>query len=379
MVSQIDERLLLGGISGKDTDFISPNKIVDHLPNMIPERDLPLYQQRVLSLPRNGRIRNVIMATPLLASLNGNESGVMQAMEQNNVAFDTVEPGIDDPQGMLLQMEEKLERVPSDPDDTIYIDTKVQNCIAPLALGMGAIQVNDPHGLEGLIGKLTEDHHYVPFSIDEFINDHARAGGVTIVGITGSTGSGKTTLAQEITTRSADYNLHTAILSIDDFHLRSRKEKAAWFKDAPTKEERARRENYDSWFDFGRAREALTTLREGNPIHLTNVYNYATGELDAEKVIQPVGDSIIILEGVALQHLADHLDALYVVISHPTDRFTHLLARDPHRPLSALNERMLMTQKSDFQSHTLRADKADGVIVNHYSGSRHTSPVYPII
>lgn len=185
-----------------------------------------------------------------------------------------------------------------------------------------------------------------------------RPDGVSVLGVTGPAGAGKSThIAPLATAQAEDQRFATAILPLDAFFILSSRERKKWLADgmAVSAEEGARRANQMQWWDFGRAQEAIDTLRRGKSLHLTGVYNRKDGgELTGEiHIVPPSGGMLVVLEGVAICHL-DDLDELMFTYAPAPVRLERLRVRDAHRQGAEILERFAITQAFEipyFRDH----------------------------
>jgi len=185
-----------------------------------------------------------------------------------------------------------------------------------------------------------------------------RPDGVSVLGVTGPAGAGKSThIAPLATALAEDCRFATAMLPFDAFFILSSRERKKWLEEgkAISVAEGARRADQMQWWDFGRAQEAIDTLRRGKPLHLTGVYNRRDGgELTGEvHIIPPSGGMLVVIEGVAICHLAG-LDELMFTYAPAPVRLERLRVRDAHRQGAEILERFGITQTFEipyFRQH----------------------------
>ncbi|MFA5022205.1 MAG: hypothetical protein WC508_03965, partial [Patescibacteria group bacterium] len=169
-----------------------------------------------------------------------------------------------------------------------------------------------------------------------------------ILGVTGQAGAGKTTHVTPLVlaeAKQAGFNAQT--LGLDAFFILSSRERKAWIEEGKgiSPEEGIRRADQINWWDFAKAQEALITLRQGKPLHLTGVYNRADGgELTGEVHIEPSAEgTLVVFEGVAICHLDGISELMFAYAPAPV-RLARLAARDQHRKGADVKERFGLTQ-----------------------------------
>lgn len=142
---------------------------------------------------------------------------------------------------------------------------------------------------------------------------------VTVLGIAGGSGSGKTTVAQALATHFGPE--HVQVL-VQDAYYRDRRDL--------TFDERCRI-NYDhpDAFDEALLVEHVRALREGRPVRRP-VYDYATHARTDSYVTVPSA-KVVLLEGIlvlAIPALRDLCDIKIFIYSDPDVRFIRRLRRD---------------------------------------------------
>ncbi|EFK97276.1 protein containing Haloacid dehalogenase-like hydrolase domain, partial [sediment metagenome] len=265
-----------------------------------------------------------------------------------------------------------------DPEACIAMgDDYVNDAFPPVELGMGAAVVNGPDQAIELLRLATDEAQFEPIDLSDLAQDDYRPGEVSIVAFTGRAGAGKTTTAQEYKRRCDQMGIPAAILSLDSFFKLSSKGRKAWLAEGEAlgPEEYSRRADQMSWWDFEAAVDALETLRRGEPVHLTNVYNRADGgELTGEVTIVPPPEGmVIIFEGVASAHLSGHVDRVVAINAHPKVRKDRLLERDKHRGEKEARKRFEVTQGFEnryFQKHAAAAH----LVLDNTNGSLFRVP-----
>lgn len=163
-----------------------------------------------------------------------------------------------------------------------------------------------------------------------------RDGRVTILGLTGQAGAGKTNhVAPIIAAEARRLGIKTHNLGLDAFFILSSRERQAWIAEGwqVSEAEGLRREDQINWWNFQLAEQSLLALRQGKPVRLERVYNRQDkGELTGEIVIEPPADEgmLVIFDGVAIAHL-QALDCLWYVHAPAEVRQKRLFNRDGDR------------------------------------------------
>lgn len=182
---------------------------------------------------------------------------------------------------------------------------------------------------------------------------------VTIGGITGQAGAGKTNRVSPLVMQIADeHGFTAALLPLDAFFRYSTAQRTAWLQEGERigPEEAARRRDQMSWWDFDKALATLAALKRGEEVHLTKVYNRKDhGELTGEvHIVPPSSGMLVVFEGVAICHMNGGVDTLMFVHAPPEVRFDRLLQRDPHRKGEKARERFALTEAFErpyFRKH----------------------------
>ncbi|NUM25587.1 MAG: hypothetical protein HUU49_03090 [Candidatus Buchananbacteria bacterium] len=194
-------------------------------------------------------------------------------------------------------------------------------------------------------------------TFQDLIAGHVRPGAVSIIGITGQAGAGKSNhIAPLAKAQIESVGYPAEILGLDVFFKLSSRARKAWLnEDGVDPEELTRRADQMTWWDFDRAQSALNDLLAHKPLHLEGVYNRADGgELTGEVHIVPPKEGMAILfDGVAICHLQGMCEIAYVH-TPASVRLERLRARDRHRQGAEVLERFRLTQAFEvpyFHSH----------------------------
>lgn len=293
------------------------------------------------------------------------------------VGPDTLGVSKPDPEFFL----ELARRLDVSPEQCLSIGDDEQNDAHPaIEAGMGAIIISKTSHIDDVLGKTLHEQEYEPFNLEQFARDQFRPGEITIVGLTGRAGAGKTTTAKNLTETYEMMGIPAAPLGLDAFFKLSSKERKAWLEKGKLlgEHEYWRRADQMQWWDFDRANEALTTLRAGRSLHLQGIYNRADkGELTGELRIDPDPQGmVIVLEGVATAHLKQAGDHFLYVNAHPKVRRERLLGRDQHRAGDTAYERFQITQSFEnkyFPQHMTNID----TVVENSNGALLKAPAVP--
>ena len=182
----------------------------------------------------------------------------------------------------------------------------------------------------------------------EVVRGLLRSGAVSVLGVTGQAGAGKTNYLTPLVLQIAqDAGFAVADLPLDAFFKLSSAQRKRWLQEGEriSSAEGAQRRNQLLWWDFVQAQGAVATLKRGDQIHLTHVYNRRNrGELTGEILIEPPAAGMLVaLDGVAICHL-EGLDALMYVHAAAEVRFGHLVKRDLHRNGEEARQRFELTE-----------------------------------
>jgi len=182
-------------------------------------------------------------------------------------------------------------------------------------------------------------------------------GKISILGITGQAGAGKSTVVASRVTRIAEQNnFPVARLELDYFFKLSSRARRDWIAEGEkiSKAEGDFRKDQVNWWDFAKTEAVLQSLKEGKQVSLSNVYNRNdNGELTGEVKIEPAEiGMLIIFEGVAVCHLK-LIDALIYVHAPSSVRSNRIFARDRARRSKEENMRRFMLTES-FEARYFR-------------------------
>src|SRR3989344_1832456 len=242
------------------------------------------------------------------------------------------------------------ERLNVSPESCLSIGDDHQNDAYPaIEAGMGAIVSEDIKATTELINRTIEEGHFEQFDLTKHLASYYVPGKVSIVGLTGRAGAGKTTNADIVVDHYRGNGVPVEKIGLDAFFKQSSRERKAWLEEGKqiSPEEYWRRANQWEWWDFDKATETIRALKKGETVHLRGIYNRADkGELTGEQKIEPSERGLVVVfEGVATAHMRDLLDGLVYVNAHPKTRQERLLGRDMHRAGSAALERFEVTQR----------------------------------
>ena len=199
--------------------------------------------------------------------------------------------------------------------------------------------------------------------IERLIRGIVRPGRVSVLGLTGQSGSGKTRIVTPaIISLARHIGLEAVRLGLDTFFRLSSSDRAAWLTEGERMgpQEAARRRDESTWWNFSFAEESLATLRRGEPLHLSGVYNRTDGGklTGTVEITPPPEGMLVIFEGVGVAHL-DGLDRVVYVHAAPEDRLSNLIQRDQHRTISENIERFRLNEEFErryFRRHLSRVD-----------------------
>lgn len=408
-----------GAVERKEQlESTGPLSITEMLPHFIPERGIPENgSQTVLALPQLGRPNHLIIhlegedGKRALADETSRQelTQTVAVLAQEQVAV-SIATNIDYAEAVqtlgelsdinptirismhngLADLDERrafyqdiIDEMNGDTRTSMVIGHDINKHALPaIGAGMGNIYATKLEGLPHKLKTILNNEKYGSFDPERLIEEHFKEGEVSILGVLGNTGAGKSTLSNQLVEISRRRGIPVDVLGMDDFHFYSREEKKVRFKNAKNlpDEERWYIEGYDSWFDFEKAKRALEDLKQGKAIDIPNTYDYATGEMVGRVQIAPNPDGhIIVFEGVALHHVQDQLDALSIVTTHPLTRFGRLLKRDPHRPVPAAIERFRMTQNYEAHHHSKNSEGAKHIIGTVNRNTLMELPVFPVL
>lgn len=218
-------------------------------------------------------------------------------------------------------------------------------------------------------------------SFHELIGGLLVPGEVSILGVTGQAGAGKSNHVAPLAMAEAEQQGYaTAHLGLDAFFKLSSRARKAWLVEGEEigGAEAEHRNNQISWWDFDRAEEALKRLAQGQPIHLTGVYNRADGgELTGEVNIDPTvtaNGMLVVFDGVGVAHL-NHMDKIMFVYADPDIRLERLRMRDKYRTGEEVQRRFALTQAFERWYFARCWDKIDLLVGNNIDNPRVLHPV----
>lgn len=167
-----------------------------------------------------------------------------------------------------------------------------------------------------------------------------------LVGVTGSAGSGKTTLASDIALQigAAVYSADSRFIGDSNFRktlLRHKAENSILsYIDAA---------NQISWWDFDCIFNELSILKSGKNVDIDSGYNRDSGDVECSHI---VGSQKIIYDGAILGHtrIVELLDKIIFVYTLPEVRMNRLLKKDSgRRTFNEILARFLITEYSETQ------------------------------
>jgi uridine kinase len=202
-----------------------------------------------------------------------------------------------------------------------------------------------------------------PSELEDLVRGLLRPGRVSVLGLSGQTGAGKTLVAAPLLLAIAERaGFPAARLGLDAFFRMSTAERTAWLAEgaAMGPEEESRRRYEFMWWNFALAEESLSLLRDGKPLHLRQVYNREdAGRLSGRvDIVPPAQGMLVLLEGVAIAHLQG-LDKLVYVHAPARERLANLIGRDRHRDAQENLERLRLSEEFEqkyFLEHFERID-----------------------
>ncbi|MDO8559718.1 MAG: hypothetical protein Q7S23_01605 [bacterium] len=210
----------------------------------------------------------------------------------------------------------------------------------------------------------------------EIIDGLGQSRQVAILGITGQAGAGKTTHIGPCAVATAhDLGFDSFELPLDAFFILSSRQRKLWLAegDRVSPKEGVLRRDQLRWWDFERAGHVLRTLRNGDGVHLKNVYNRADGgELTGEIIIPPTSPSrrrLIVFDGVAIPELRELIDGLLFVHAPAPVRLVRLRERDRHRKGTEVLERFKLTQEFEISYFRKR-----WAAIDHFVDNSEISP-----
>lgn len=248
--------------------------------------------------------------------------------------------------------------------------------------GMGAVVSGDIKSTTDLVNRMIEEGHFEQFDLANHLASYYVPGRVSVVGLTGRAGAGKTTNADRVVDHYRGNGVPVEKIGLDAFFKQSSRDRKAWLEEGKQigNEEYWRRANQWEWWDFDKAAETIRTLKNGETVHLRGIYNRADkGELTGEQKIEPSERGLVVVfEGVATAHMRDLLDGLVYVNAHPKTRQERLLGRDMHRAGSAALERFEVTQRFESKYFAQHGRNAD-LVIDNSGDTLYTLPGVPRI
>lgn len=216
--------------------------------------------------------------------------------------------------------------------------------------------------------------------VREIIESHHRkTGDVIILGVTGQAGAGKTSMSRIVQRAAQQRGLPCHTLALDVFFKLSRRGRKLWLEEPDiTAEERLRREDQISWWDFAWLDQSLATLKEGKILELRDVYSREhDGELAGKITIRPhESGAVVLLDGVAILD-AQHVAAfLYLQVS-PEIRWRRLLGRDGHRIGDSAKKRWALTQRFERNYFPTRWEKIHYFLDNSGEDPKPLDTLHP--
>lgn len=240
-------------------------------------------------------------------------------------------------------------------------------------IGMGAVIVEGVHDLmefvDGLLeGSEAERTKWVDFSW--LLDDWYKPGRVTIAGVTGLSGAGKTTAAKRLVDLGRAKGVPIFMLDQDWYFFLSRRERREWLVEGMriSPQEHARRSNLLVWWDFEALERDLQCLSRGESLHLRGVYNRPdNGEktLDVVLTVDPEQGALIVMEGPAIAHFRHYLRSLMFLHTSSENRRSRLFGRDPCRIGRDAEERFRMTQETWMRYFSEHLNKPDIFVDNN--------------
>src|SRR3989344_5541080 len=111
------------------------------------------------------------------------------------------------------------------PEQCLSIGDDEQNDAHPaIEAGMGAAIISKVSDINEVLDKTLHEQEYQPFNLEQFARDQYRPGEITIVGLTGRAGAGKTTTAKSLTEAYEAIDIPAAPLGLDAFFKLSSRE-----------------------------------------------------------------------------------------------------------------------------------------------------------
>lgn len=209
-----------------------------------------------------------------------------------------------------------------------------KQCLPAIANGMGVLLNPTVDGLGVFIDEVFDIAKHKLFSPELLIKELFQPGVVTVLGIIGHTGAGKSTVIKSLLEKANEMNIEADELPFDIYHTftrQGRKERVEASKNVD-REEKRELWSYDHWYAFEQAYYDLLHLRQGNPIDLKHMHDQKSGVHTKVKKITPDKEKghIIIVHGVGVHRLP--IDRLALLTAHPVTRAKRVVARDSYKP-----------------------------------------------
>ena len=152
---------------------------------------------------------------------------------------------------------------------------------------------------------------------------HETTSYISVVAIDGHYGAGKSTLAKLLCTYwTFPCRQSPLVISTDDFMRFARRDRDS--------SQNACRSHID-WYNLVRVADVLRGIkRRGDALHLSSLYNHATGDLDRCMTIKPGDHDMIVLEGMYAAHdsLRRHVDFRILLVADHNTLLNRVLDRD---------------------------------------------------
>ena len=173
-----------------------------------------------------------------------------------------------------------------------------------------------------------------------------------LVGICGRAGSGKTSLAGNISSALRAQNIQTIIYEGDWRFSLDSSERKLWIEDSMKEgiHPYSYSINQYNWWDFARIQEDLQMLMCGKPVKIDQAYNRDTGKRELSVDIPPLESGVILFENAILGGVECLRDLAVIVLLNTSDVtcFQRTIARDKdRRSIPEIATRYLITTHSE--------------------------------